>query len=386
MKILFVMDSLGTGGAERSTVDLWHFLRDQGVELRAVVLRNVKEGTEQSVLASGFNVTFTSNRGFWSDARVIRAQLRDFQPDIVHSILFKSNLRVRVCRAMSGFGHIESLVNCTYDPIRYLDPRVNRPALRLYKLVDRMSAPMVDGFLAISHEVKAHYQRELGISCDRIEVIERGRQPNGYLDERESHRSRCLAEFSLAPETVILVHVGRQEYQKGHLVLLEAIRKLEETSSFPIAVLFLGRDGGSSAEIQAYLSRNTLRAKLIWLGYRHDVPLWLVSSDIFVFPSLYEGLGGALIEAQAAGLPIVCSALPVLKEVVREDWNALMFERGNSTHLASCLERLIGDAALRRTMGSLSLSNFHDRFELCSINDKTLRFYRAFLDSLGARR
>src|SRR5687768_5851891 len=124
MKILFVIDSLGTGGAERSTAEIWYYLRDQGIDLSIVVLKHRKEGIEQEILREGFKVFFLSKKGVLPQALEISKHIRTQHPDIVHSTLFMSNLRVRLARLVTKFRHVESLISCTYDPVRLTDPRI----------------------------------------------------------------------------------------------------------------------------------------------------------------------------------------------------------------------------------------------------------------------
>jgi len=92
-----------------------------------------------------------------------------------------------------------------------------------------------------------------------------------------------------------------------------------------------------------------------------------------VFPSLYEGIGGVLIEAQAAGLPIICNDIGVLREVVVRDQGALMHT--NEKELASYLSRLINNEQLRIQMGQAGLKNFRARFSMAGITESMNRFY-----------
>jgi glycosyltransferase involved in cell wall biosynthesis len=98
------------------------------------------------------------------------------------------------------------------------------------------------------------------------------------------------------------------------------------------------------------------------------VPQLLAASDLFVFPSRYEGMPGALIEACAAGLPVVCTDLPCMTEVVQPHVNALLFPLNHQQLLAQQLELLISNAELRNTMGAESLAIFHQKFTLESIH------------------
>src|SRR5688572_9526939 len=204
MKIMYVLDSLGTGGAERSTADLWYYLRSRGIEPTIVVLRNRKEGIEKEILQQGFEVFFLKGKGIVSQCYELTRLIKKIKPNIVHSILFKSNLRVRLCRLRAKFIHIESLVNCTYDRIRLKDPRISVLSFYYYKYLDHFTAGLTDKFLAITETVKTHYMDEQGIPEKKIDVLYRGRAENPFLHQRETLRNTYRKELGL-PEDSILI-------------------------------------------------------------------------------------------------------------------------------------------------------------------------------------
>ncbi len=379
MKILYVLDSLGTGGAERSTADLWYYLQKKEIEIFIITLGHRKQGIEEEILAAGFNVWFLKSKGIALQCNEIARLIKKIKPDIVHSILFKSNLRVRIARFLTKFIHVESLVNCSYDPVRLNDPRISSPSFYYYKNLDRFTTQLVDHFLAITETVKKHYHAQLQVPLEKIQVLYRGRNKNQFLDQRNELRLKYLRELNLPRETQLVLHVGRQEFQKGHLILLKAIQYIEDKITTPVAYIFLGREGNSSQDIEVFLKENKLKSKFVWLGHRQDVAQWMAAADIFVFPSLYEGLGGVLIEAQAASLPIICSDIPVLNEVVLRNKNALMFEAGNIQELSECLGNLLNHADRRQEMGENSIRNFKKKFLLRYINEASLTFYEQLI-------
>ncbi|RDV16117.1 glycosyltransferase [Pontibacter diazotrophicus] len=381
MKILFVQDSLGTGGAERSNANLWYYLRSQGVDLSIVVLEHRKEGIEQEILGEGFPVIFLKKGSFLRNSREIAAIIKAYKPTVVHSTLIRSNLRVRLAKMFASFYHVESLVNCTYDPIRLQDPRVSKAGFYVYKYIDYFSRSRgVDHSIAITREVEKHYQRELGVPRERLSVIYRGRSGNDHLDTSTVSRMKFSAELGIHQDKVWLIHVGRQEFQKGHIYLLKALQQIHAENAAvwnKVAMVFCGRRGNASSDIDAFLEKHpALNQHIHWLGHRHDVPELLAASDVFVFPSLYEGLGGSLIEAQAAALPVVCSDIPVLHEVVNDGENALMFPATDAAALAEQITKVTQEPALRKNMSENSLKNFNKKFRLEKINEETLRFYK----------
>ncbi|MGL2966878.1 glycosyltransferase [Flavobacterium sp. XGLA_31] len=382
MRVLFIQDSLGTGGAERSNAELWYFLRKKEVELKVVVLEHRQKGIEKEILENGFDVVFIDHQNIWQQVNNIAEIINDFKPDIVHSVLFRATMRTRLAKFKTKFFHVESLVNCTYDPIRFSDPKVNKWTLHFYQWLDKNTQIKgTDKFIAITNEVKEHYIQKLGISSEKISVVFRGRKENDFIAHQMEIRQKLAEELQFATADIIITHVGRQEFQKGHLELLQAIKSIDsQLSQLKVQFLCCGRDGNNTNEIEAFLSKEKLQTPIRFLGHRQDVNQIMAASDIFVFPSKYEGLGGSLIEAQAAGLPIVCSDIKVFKEVVNKNENALMYQLGNCNDLAEKLLTLIHSETLREKMGQASLVNFHKKFQLESVNLQMLESYRSFLN------
>lgn len=380
MKILYVQDSLGTGGAERSNAELWYFLRKEGISIKIVLLEHRKVGIEEEIINYGFDVIFLKPGNFLDQARQIAKIVKTYNPDLVHSVLFKATMRVRMAKLFADFYNIESLVNCSYDKVRFEDPKVNPYSLRVYKLLDQLTHHKgTDEFIAITEEVKRHHVEELKVPVSKISVIYRGREQNPLVDKKEEIRLALRKELDLDREDLVFVHVGRQEFQKGHLVLLKAIKEQdEELRKLNVNFIFCGRKGNATEELEVFLKENPVKTSIKFLGHTDDIYRILAGSDVFVFPSLYEGLGGSLIEAQAAGLPIICSNIKVFQEVVNQK-NAEFFEVSNSSELGEKLVKLGNSGKLREEMEKESLYNFHRKFQLEEINRKTLNHYKKFI-------
>jgi glycosyltransferase involved in cell wall biosynthesis len=378
MKILYVQDSLGTGGAERSNAELWYFLRAKEIHLKIVVLEHRKVGIESEILSAGFDVVFLKGRNIIAHSRQLASIIREYQPDIVHSVLFRATFMTRLARGLIKFFHVESLVNCTYSKIRFQDPQVNRFLLFLYKIADRFSAAKTDIFIAITDEVRKHYTQAVGIPEEKIVVIHRGRPQNPFLPHRDQVRAELRRELKLSTGEIVFVHAGRQEFQKGHLILLQALKRIEkQLENQPVSFLMCGRDGNATESIKDYLRNTELHVHLLWLGHRKDLLRVLAGADVFVFPSLYEGMGGVLIEAQAAALPIICSDLPVFDEVVKPGANALTFTNGDHLALSECILSLVNATTEARVMGAKSLEHYEQKFRIEDINEKVFNFYKS---------
>lgn len=374
MKVLFIQDSLGTGGAERSNAELWYYLRSRGVDIKILVLEHRKEGIEKEILAAGFNVVFLKPGSFFNHVLQIRKSIVKFNPDLVHSVLFKSALRTRFTKLLLNFRNVESLVNCTYAKIRYSDPKINSGYLKLIEKLDKFSARFgVDHFIAITQEVADHYRTHLNLKKEKISIISRGRKENTYLEQRDELRSSLCKKLGLDSNKPIFIHVGRQEFQKAHIDILKAIMIADDSlSTQGVQFLFCGRNGNASELIDEFLNDHKLKTRISFLGHRSDIYKLLVASDVFVFPSLFEGLGGSLIEAQAAGLPIICSDIPVFQEVIT-DRNSLIHRANDAKSLAGKLMMILNEDL--KKMGEASLNNYYEKFQLAKINSQVYDLY-----------
>lgn len=362
MRILVILNSLYTGGAEFSTLSFYGWLSKKDYEVKVVCLKRAMPSYNPEQFGVD-SIEFIDGYSFLSRLTNLNRIIKEFKPQVVHSILFEANVVARFSKiVLANFVHLESLVNEMYSPFRLQDPNVNLVKLMGYCFFDWITQLAgVTHYHANGISVANHYQQKLRINSNRITVIPRGRLSNSFVGNT-SNRSKIREEFN-AGEKILIVTVGRQEYQKAHDVLLSAIASLTEFKD-SIRLVIVGREGNYTSHIQHVIDRNGLQKQVVIAGHRDDVPSILASSDIFVFPSRFEGLPGALIEAEAAGLPIVCSNIANNQEVVEENVNALLFPVDNITMLAEKLKMLIIDESKRKFYGENSIRIFNEKFLL----------------------
>ncbi len=137
------------------------------------------------------------------------------------------------------------------------------------------------------------------------EVVYNGIPVERYLFSEENRRER-RAECGFSEDTPVVIHVGRFARQKNHTFLADVLKELDSQTEGKARTLLIGV-GPLQDEIKAKLKEAGLSEKVIFLNNRTDVEKWLSAGDMFVFPSLHEGLGIVVIEAQASGLPCVVS-------------------------------------------------------------------------------
>ena len=160
--------------------------------------------------------------------------------------------------------------------------------------------------------------------------------------------------------------MARLEPQKDHRTLIEAARLVPE------AEFVIVGDG----ELRGELERLAAGARVRFMGAREDVPELLASFDVFAFPSRFEGLCLAVIEAQAAGVPVVATPVGGIRETVVEGETGLLVPTGDPAALAAATRRLLEDRPAAEAMAAEAKRRVRERFSLERMVEATLRLYR----------
>lgn len=382
LKVAHVLPSLGIGGAERNLLYRIRFgnrdrLRHTVVSLlcdmplRAEFTR--AGATVESLEAS-------SPRDIVRRVPALVALLRSLRPDVIHTQLPIADVVGRLGALLAGrVPVVSSLQNLSYDA-RATAYEMPHTGLRfVLRSVDRLLASLTRcHFIAVSEAVKRSYIQNLAVASSRVVVIHNAIdfEPLRRIRERSEELSRFREHLGLREPVSLLLHVGRHVAQKGLEYLVDAMRELADTD----AHLVLVGSGTETEALRARAERSGVAAKVLILGSRNDVPSFLAVADLFVFPSLYEGLPLALAEAMAAGLPIIASNVPEIRETVGN--TAVLVEPGNVTALSGAIRRLLSN---RGAQSQLGLAARRRAEELFDANRSTPRF-EATLLAAAARR
>lgn len=382
MRVLIAINGLGTGGAERSLATSLPRLVAGGVEPVIACLFRRSEGVQARLEAEGHRIHFLKSTGRLSRIAEMRQLVRAERPDLVHTTLFESDVTGRIA-ARGGPPVLSSLVSVPYEPIRLTDPAIRRSRLRAVQAIDGWTARnMTDHFHAVTQAVKDASVEALRISPDKVTVVPRGRDPEQLGRTTRERRATTRQLLGIGIDAPLLASVGRQEFAKGQRLLLEAVAPL--LLDYPnLVVVVAGRKGNASGELEALHDRFGFGDRVRFLGHRDDVADIVAAADIFVFPSLYEGIGGSLIEAMALERPIVTTDVPSIVEVVERDRNALVVPRGDSAALTSAVRTLLDDRDLRARFGARGRDIFLDRFSLDRSVDGMIGLYQRVIGSRG---
>lgn len=258
--------------------------------------------------------------------------------------------------------------------------RMDYPIRRGWR-TDLLYNRRVAGVAAISDEVR----RQLvagGVRPERIRVIRSAVEPPDGLPGsggREAARRR----FGAAPEETVIAVVAALERRKGHDVLLAALTILRDRG-IRFRALLCG--GGSEHAVLERLAANLgLGESVRFLGEQRQVADVLAAADVFVLPSRFEGLGVAILEAMALGLPVVATSVGGIPESVSHRDTGLLVPPEDPAALASAIGELAHDGERARTMGARGRERILESFTMERMAAEYERFYEDLMSGSAAR-
>jgi len=379
------MESFGEGGAEQNLLTLFrHFPA-------ADVRNSVAWLYDNETLLDAFRpyavdlVPLRATRGLGLVAAALRlaAYLRRQRPDLIHVQLIRPQFVARLAARLAGNIPVITTWQClSYGPDMYAEMGKKGPVLReLTRLLDALSGLGDKQFLAVSQAVADHNAQKLWIPPRRVTVVHNTFEPSRTETADVSHVTSLRNHEGLADNFPVLLAVGRLVEQKSHDTLLDAMPEI--VRSFPKAMLLIAGQGPLEAPLQAQIRRLGLESHVRLLGRRNDVPLLLRLADVFVLPSISEGLSIALLEAVAAGLPVVVSRIPMSTEVTDGSPSAAHFEPRDAAGLAQAVASLMKNAPLVRAEAAKVAGLVRERFAPQTIAARFLEV--AFAASLPLR-
>ena len=237
---------------------------------------------------------------------------------------------------------------------------------RLYLWAERLVRPLTTVIVCVSETERAVGLAAHTCTAKRTAVVRNAvdvaAAPQAAHDDREPQ----------------LISVGRFKYPKDFATLVDALARLEP----PARALLVG-DGPERMAIEAEVRRLGLAGRVTLAGERGDVPELLAASDVFVLSSRSEGLPMSVLEAMAAGLPVVASSVGGVPELVVEGETGFLVPVGDAAALAAALERLIADQELRRRLGRAGRRRVEAEFDLGRFRTAHVELYRHELERCG---
>lgn len=357
VKALFVIWSLETGGAERFLVSLIKYL-DKTKFKPTVCCLNWEGIWAKELEDIDVEVIALNKRGKFDIASFIRLFkiIKKGKFDIVNTHLWAADVLGRLAAILAGTPVIITTA-------QNVDVWKNF----LHRFTDRLLSYRTTKLIAVSQEVKKYYNQAVGIPLNKIVVI-----PNAIEMEKfknVSDISYLYDEFLLKKEDIVFVCIGRLTGQKGQKFLLEAVSFIKD--KYPQLRLILAGDGEDKEELYNISGRLNLDGQVIFGGYRKDIPQILNLADALILPSLYEGLPVCVLEAMAAGKPVIATKAGGTPELINDGETGFLVPTENPQALSSAIEKLVNLPDKGRMMGAKGREVVMNRFSIENIAAQT---------------
>jgi glycosyltransferase involved in cell wall biosynthesis len=370
IRVLQVITSLERGGAENHLLALLTHADRQAFEFETAVLSG--EGELVSVFReAGIKVHLIKARSRFDPFALARltALMRQGKYDIVHSHLFRAD--IFACLAIAQLGDTPPLLVSTRhnDDRFFLNPFVG--------IAHYMISAQQDLIIAISDHI-ARFTVSRGVRYPaRVRRVYHGIEPMvTQALEREGQQIRH--ELGITQEDFLVGNVGRLALQKGQRHLIAAMPLLLER--VPRAHVVIAGGGDLEDYLRDLALEVGVAERVHVLGPRRDVPALMHAIDVFVMPSIWEGFGIVLLEAMAAGRPIVASRVATIPEVVVDGETGVLVPAGDPVALAEALASLAHDPQQAKQFGEAGRTRLRTRFSIDKMVGDTELLYRELLE------
>lgn len=364
-KILHIVSKLPIGGVEKQLFDM---VTNYDKELFEAIICCINEGGEiaDKLKELGYKIIILNrmkNHGFDFKAVIdIYKLIKREKIDILRTDQYHASLYGRIAGLLANVPAIIPTFHNLYNSPH--KPKIHR------RILNWVLSFFSDKIIAVSQAVAYDIHRYDKIKFKKIEIIYNGISLKEF--KINTSKAELKKKFNL-PSSLIIGTVGRLTEQKGHEYLIKAVAGLKDIS------IAIAGDG----PLRKYLEdlATDLRVNCIFMNTlkAEEIPYFLKSIDIFCFPSLWEGFGIALVEAMAAGLPVVATDIAPHREILGD--KGIYFPIKNVNILSDILKKLIENESERKRIGNLS----EKRAELFSIENTVLNYEKLFKEILSKK-
>lgn len=351
-------------GTEIATFNIAKHLTKRGHEVH--IITSLDEGFPKQSIEQGFyvhrirvsKVPFMGIISFWTKTTFAITKIR---PDIIHSQTLTNGMpglmaKIILKKPFIAWGRGLDV---------YQTGLFTRPLLRLVM-------HNADAIIALSEDMKKEMQRTYNRNIFMI--------PNGVDSERFRDISRDMMRHKLQKDVgeKLIIFIGRFRPEKGVQYLIDAMYIIRKKTQ--LTRLILVGEGPEEANLRELAQKLNLQSCIDFIGKIpiENVPCYLAASDVFVLPSLSEGMPNVVLEAMAAGLPIVATKVGGLPEIIKNGENGFLVEPKNAEQISEKVSLILMDSRLRETLSRNNRENSKN-FNWDNIAQKLEGIYKKYI-------
>jgi glycosyltransferase involved in cell wall biosynthesis len=384
-RILNVIARLNVGGPAIHAITLTRLLEERGYDARLIRGRERPREGSMDALAERYGVRPISLPALKRDVGLsdfaalvfLVREIRNWQPHILHTHTAKAGALGRLAALLAGRRRPPVVVHTFHGHV--LTGYFSRPVSAVFTAIERLLASLTTCLIAVSEGVRADLIRLRVAPAERIVVLPLGVDFSVFdvsEEERHERRDAFRSRFGIPLDARVVSLVGRLEPIKRvdrFLRVATLIVDLPETWFLVVG------DGALREELQASPEARRLGSRVVWAGLRDDMPDVYFASDVVAVTSDNEGTAVSAIEAQAAALPVVTTAVGGMRHVVADGETGYVTEREDERGFANALGTVLLDRPLASRLGSAGRERAHRLFGLDRLLRDVDALYRRLL-------
>ncbi len=367
IRVLHIIGQIRRGGCESQLLGLCERLDKARFDLSVCWFVRMDEELDEEFARAGVQPIFLDKRAgsLWQFFRRLRRVIKETSPDIVHTWLFSANFWGRFAAMSCRVPRIVASDRCEVA----MDNTVVRIAERL--LASRTTR--LANSLAVARSLEEHFG--LPVVCTRV-IYNAVQVP---LPEREQARREIRDELGLPPDSQLVLMVGRCTWPKNYLMFIRVGQLV--CGRFERAYFLAAGGGPEEASLRGQVQREGWERRIRFLGERPDIARLLAAADVFAFTSDSEGLPNAVLEAMAAGLPVVCTEFASAGEVILGPEHAVLVPCGDVDKMVDAVGRLLAAPEHCRDLGAAARDHVAARFSWERVVGETASVYEELMSS-----
>ena len=361
-RVVLLIPTLDRSGAEKQCTLLATRLPRDEFDVHVIAL--TRGGPHADDLhAAGIPLTVIGKRmrldpsSYWR----LRSTLKRLQPDILHTWLFAANAYGRLCASVIPKARLVVSERCVDSW---------KSGWQLW--LDRRLIARTDRLVGNSPAVVDFYH-DLGVPREKLACIPNGIDLPAEVD-RDARRSALLEELQLSPETFLGGYIGRLAPQKRVQDLIWAVETLRQIREH-LQLVLIG-DGPERERLEVFARTVHCSGHVQFLGHRNDAVRFLPAMDAFFLASSFEGMSNSIMEAMAAGVPVVASDIPSNRELVVPGETGFLYKLGDTVGIMQYMRRLIDEPDLGPRLGAAGRQRIRDQFHVQKMLDGYADLYR----------
>ncbi len=373
LRVVHAVLSLDCGGLERVVVDLARIGRKRGQEVSVLCLERPGALCAQAEQAGAHVVCLDKAPGLrWRRAACAQAALEELRPDVLHTHQVGALLHIGRAARRAG---IRAIVHTEHG--NHIDrARGWRRRLR-YRLLLAWASRRCGRICCVSADI-ARAVTALGLPRRRkVSVVPNGIDCGAFAARSASSETR--RELGIPEDAVVVCSVGRLNEIKRYDLLLQALAAVRRY--FPTIRVLLVGDGPARAELTGLTTALGLSGCVHFAGYQAEPQRFFRAMDIFALTSRMEGLPLAILEAWAAGLPVIATAVGGVPDLIDHGRNGLLIPSGDVSALVAALEELVADGVHAAALGQEGQTCVRARYSLERMSATYEAHYRELLNA-----